>query len=421
MKVSALACLFLSTILCARSHSNPVTETLVITNVSVINTRDGSIAPRMTVVIKHGQIQAVAKFGIVASSPKTRVINGSGKYLIPGLWDMHVHTSGNAAAAWDKRTLDSLYIANGVTGIREITEERSLSEPGLPGKEETSADQELIGPHRILAKSFLGENKSDSKMLAVSVPAARDGSFGETKSIEQLSAVMLACSSREVELRQRGLRAWANHDGAAYAALAAETRATYDPDKAWNLFVDFANRGIRMVPALVWSQNSSNLGSPQLKDDPALQYVSTAIRQSWEAENLRGSSPGDLQEAKEIAARDIQLVGAMRNAGVQFMAGTDSPAAYVIPGFSLHQELQWLVKSGFTPAQALQAATIDPAIFSVQLDKYGVVEKGHVADLVLLDANPLENISNTKKIAAVLFEGKYYSREDLDKLLDSTK
>jgi imidazolonepropionase-like amidohydrolase len=111
----------------------------------------------------------------------------------------------------------------------------------------------------------------------------------------------------------------------------------------------------------------------------------------------------------------------MHRAGVQFMSGTDSPAPYVIPGYSLHQELQWLVKSGFTPAQALQAATIDPATFLVELDKYGVVEKGHVADLVLLEANPLEDIGNTKKIAGVILAGKYYSRKDLEKLLEAAK
>jgi imidazolonepropionase-like amidohydrolase len=103
------------------------------------------------------------------------------------------------------------------------------------------------------------------------------------------------------------------------------------------------------------------------------------------------------------------------------MAGTESPAPYVVPGFSLHQELQWLVKSGFTPAQALQAATIDPAIFMVTLDKYGVVERDHIADLVLLNANPLQDISNTQKIAAVILGGKYYSQEDLDQLLENSK
>jgi imidazolonepropionase-like amidohydrolase len=108
----------------------------------------------------------------------------------------------------------------------------------------------------------------------------------------------------------------------------------------------------------------------------------------------------------------------MHEAGVQFLAGTDGPDPYVVPGFSLHDELGWLVKSGFTPLQALQAATINPAVFLLKSDQYGVVEPGHAADLVLLDANPVEDIRNTRRIFAVVVGGKYYSRRILDEMLD---
>jgi imidazolonepropionase-like amidohydrolase len=111
----------------------------------------------------------------------------------------------------------------------------------------------------------------------------------------------------------------------------------------------------------------------------------------------------------------------MDGAGVKFMAGTDGPDPYVFPGFSLHDELEWLVKSGFTPLQALQAATINPALFLAKLDKYGVAETGHTADLVLLDANPLQDIRNTRKIFGVVVGGRYYSREDVNKMLEQVE
>ena len=98
------------------------------------------------------------------------------------------------------------------------------------------------------------------------------------------------------------------------------------------------------------------------------------------------------------AARDLELVKTMHGAGVQFMAGSDGPDPYVFPGFSLHDELEWLVKSGFTPFQALQSATFDPAVFLRKIGQYGLVEPGHAADLLLLDANPLDDIRNTRKI-----------------------
>ncbi len=99
------------------------------------------------------------------------------------------------------------------------------------------------------------------------------------------------------------------------------------------------------------------------------------------------------------------------------MAGSDSPDPYVIPGFSLHEELELLVQAGFSNAEALQAATFSPALFLAKLDHYGVIEKGREADMVLLDGNPLEDIRNTQKIAAVIVRGKYYPRAALDKIL----
>ena len=111
----------------------------------------------------------------------------------------------------------------------------------------------------------------------------------------------------------------------------------------------------------------------------------------------------------------------MHAAGVQFMAGSDGPDPYVIPGFSLHQELELLVKSGFTPLQALQSATLNPGLFLSKIDKYGGIEPGRVADLVLLDANPLAEIDNTRKIFGVVAQGKYYSRQNLDTMLQQVE
>jgi imidazolonepropionase-like amidohydrolase len=114
---------------------------------------------------------------------------------------------------------------------------------------------------------------------------------------------------------------------------------------------------------------------------------------------------------------DIQLVHDMHRHGVQFLAGSDGPDPFVFPGFSLHNELELLVRSGLTPLQALQTATFNPALFMQKLDRYGIIEHGHVADLVLLDANPLIDISNTRKISAVVLGGRYFPRVELDMML----
>jgi imidazolonepropionase-like amidohydrolase len=107
----------------------------------------------------------------------------------------------------------------------------------------------------------------------------------------------------------------------------------------------------------------------------------------------------------------------MRRAGVQFLAGTNGPSTNSFPGFSLHQELELLVKGGFTPLQALQTATFNPALYMAKLDKYGVVERGRIANMVLLDDNPLSDIRNTQKISGVVLRGTYLSRGELDEML----
>ena len=119
-----------------------------------------------------------------------------------------------------------------------------------------------------------------------------------------------------------------------------------------------------------------------------------------------------------VAKKELEVVNAMHKAGVQFLAGTDTPpGVYVFPGFSLHEELQRFVAAGFTPMEALQTATLNPAKFLGMEDKLGTIEKGKLADLVLLDASPLDDIRNTQKIAGVVANGRYFSRADLDKML----
>ncbi len=116
--------------------------------------------------------------------------------------------------------------------------------------------------------------------------------------------------------------------------------------------------------------------------------------------------------------KELEVVNAMHKAGIPFLAGTDTPpGVYIFPGFSLHEELQRFVAAGFTPLEALRTATLNPAKFLGRENELGTIEKGKIADMVLLDANPLEDIRNTQKIAAVVANGRYFSRANLDMML----
>ena len=126
----------------------------------------------------------------------------------------------------------------------------------------------------------------------------------------------------------------------------------------------------------------------------------------------------DLATRKRFVEKELEVVNAMHRAGVPFLAGTDTPpGVYIFPGFSLHEELQRFVAAGFTPLEALQTATLNPAKFLGMEDRLGTIEKGKLADMVLLDANPLDDVANTQKIAGVVANGRYLSRADLDKML----
>jgi Amidohydrolase family len=445
------------------AESSPVI--LIFTNVNVVDTRTGHLARNLTVVVKNGRIAGVAKVGLIEGSRRLQVINAGGKYLIPGLWDMHVHTAGGPAAAWDENIIYPLYIANGVTGVRDMGGDPTL----LEQRRQRIEHGGVLGPHMVRAGPFLDAGKSDSQIIAVNTPAegreavrklkklgadfvkvlsgiprdaylaiaeesarlkmrfvghvpeavsVSEASAVGQRSIEHLSGILLACSSQEEQLRQRRLAAIANDDSAAFAELKRQTLATYNPDKARTLFAELTDNNTYQVPTLVWWRASANADTGGLADDSRLKYVPAWARAEWDQDTFEQQTmPGELADRKELANRYMELVRSMHRAGVPFLAGTDGPDAYVFPGFSLHDELELLVKSGFTNAEALAAATFYPALFMAKLDQFGVIESGRVADMVLLDANPLEDIRNTRKISAVVLGGKYYAPLQLDKIL----
>jgi imidazolonepropionase-like amidohydrolase len=465
MKALLAVWLCLTTLLWAKPKTP--THVLIFTNVNVVNLHNGVIARGMTVVIKQGRISGVAKLGFVAQGPEIQIVNADGKYMIPGLWDMHVH-SAFVSPAWNEKVIYPLYIANGITGVRDMGGDPDI----LESRRRRIDSGELLGPHLILAGPFLASGKSDRQTLGVNTPeegrqavdaikkrgldfvkvlsvsresyfaiadesskqnipfvghvphsvSVREAAAAGQKSIEHLTGVLLACSSREDELRAQGLAALTKRDYAAYRAIGEQIMSRYDPAKAAALFQQLAKSNTWQVPTLVWTETNSHVDDPELKSDPRLKYVPASVRAEWDPAKLLGNtSPEELTALKTEAARDLELVAAMRSAGVRFMAGSDGPDPYVFPGFSLHEELEWLVKSGFSPLQSLQAATLNPALFLGKSDKYGAVEVDHAADLLLLEANPLDDIRNTRKIFGVVAGGKYYSRQELDTMLQQVE
>jgi imidazolonepropionase-like amidohydrolase len=180
-----------------------------------------------------------------------------------------------------------------------------------------------------------------------------------------------------------------------------------------------AHNGTWQAPTLVVLRSIASLDDSRFTDDPRVRYMPAGVLKSWDWRNdfrFRSRTPEDWAIAKRLYKRNVEILGAMHRAKVPILAGTDTLNPYAFPGFGLHDELSLLVDAGLSPADALRAATLNPAAFRNAADS-GAVETGKRADLVLLDGNPLESIGNIRKIRAVVLNGRFYDRAALDGLL----
>jgi imidazolonepropionase-like amidohydrolase len=197
--------------------------------------------------------------------------------------------------------------------------------------------------------------------------------------------------------------------------------ATYDPAREANIIALIAAHHVWQCPTLYWERGQWLVDAIDYSKDPDLAYAAhTWVTKLWPASQasiIKSLDTDPLPVREKFVPHELEIVHRLQAADVPFLAGTDTPAGVdVIPGISLHLELQRFVDAGFTPLQALQTATLNPAIFLGKRSDYGTVESGKVADLVLLRANPLENIANTRSITAVVADGRYLSLQDLEQL-----
>jgi hypothetical protein len=261
--------------------------------------------------------------------------------------------------------------------------------------------------------------------LTISVAEA---SAAGQRSVEHLSGILMGCSDREDDLRRQlwqateamttGGRPYSRHP---YIALTGEMLRTFNANKCEQLFRSFVVNDTWQTPTLVAMQGLAYADDETFRRSSGhLEYLGALgkLRQiSLESGYFRGLSASDFAAEKQRFQKDLELVSGMQNAGVKLLAGSDSPNPFDVPGFALHGELELFVKAGLTPAQALRTATCNTAAF-LRLRDDGSISPGKLANLVVLRADPLADIRNTRQIDAVIVRGKLLSRPDLDKLLE---
>lgn len=459
-----LLLIFVSQLAARRLPSTEPTS-LAFTHVTVIDMTGAPPKPDMTVVVTGSRITDLGQAGKVRLPKGAQVINATGKFLIPGLWDMHFHIK-------EAESTFPLFIVNGVTGVRsmggdfqKLFEWRDAVASGrLPGPRIVTCGPVVDGPrpsnpdHAIpvgtaeegrQAVYFLKRSGADFVKVYDGVP--RDAYFAlaeESKkqglpfvghipnavtmaeasnagqqSVEHIGTFLEGSSDAEAELRNWPSSPVKNGDfsviPARIAARGNRMLETYSEQKAARLLALLARNNTWQVPTLLAKRVNTFVDDISGVRDPNYKYIPASIREGWSPDKnffYRYRTPEFIAYQKRLFQKELETVGAMNRAGVPVMAGTDG-GPYSVPGFGLHQELALLVKAGLTPMEALQAATLNPAKYLGESDRLGTVEKGRIADLILLERNPLEDISNTERIEGVVVNGTFFPRGVLRMML----
>jgi hypothetical protein len=253
--------------------------------------------------------------------------------------------------------------------------------------------------------------------------SAKEASAAGQRSIEHLSEILFACSRDEADLRKRLIATKIGDERERVRKDQLKIVVnTFSQRKAWELSSLFAKNDTWQVPTLTVQHAFAFANPLDLQRSRGVRYVPASAVASWVdrlASFRKTRDDEDMAVQKRSYELEIQVVQMMRKAGVHFMAGTDAETFFP-SGFGLQTELALFVAAGFSPLEALQAATLNPAIYFEKTADFGTVEVGKIADLVFLDANPLEDIQDTQRIAGVVTAGRYLDRENLDRLLSET-
>jgi imidazolonepropionase-like amidohydrolase len=459
---------------------------LMIAHVTVIDVTSGQLLPDTTILIKGDRIERVAPSIRLNRVRAARSFDGTGKFVIPGLWDMHAHTRNDHYA----RTLVfPLEVANGITGIRlmagdcigSCAESTTIDLVRRWRAEKVSGT--LLAPRIVAASplldgsppifpslSFVIHDAVEARRavhlfqsrgvdllkvysnlprdaffalvdearragmpvvghLPIGVTAAEASDAG-IKSLEHMHGMQEGCSSIEKELIDEQVQLTAEqirkngrpHPMVIYIEQAKRAFDHYDEATCHALYERFVRNGTWISPTLYTYEdmlkNESGAGQAALGSDPRLQYIPAELLPQPDHEPDAVTAAGDALRLRRFQ----QMLADMQHTGVGIIAGSDaSGSAYHYPGFGLHETLRLLVEGGLTPLEALQTATINAAKYFGTTQSAGTVEAGKVADLVVLNVNPLGEIRATGSIDAVVLSGRLLDRHELDTILASVR
>jgi imidazolonepropionase-like amidohydrolase len=400
---------------------------IVIETVTVIDVATGQRLPNVTVLIREGKIvQADSR---VAIPPESIRVNGAGKFLIPGLWDMHTHHQASGTSSLD------LFVAKGVVGTRDMGGDLDFI---LPLRDRVNRG-ELLGPEIISAGPILDDapqfpfrlrvTNGDEARKAVRELKARGVDFFKVHDHTPRDAFFaIAEESARLGLPFAGhVPIGVTIDEAASSGMKSiehlsnyqvfrecSGKELYSKAGCEALFKKLAANGVWQTPTMAFFQMIPAMFSGAAPDH--VEYASDSLKALWEG-NTKGSklSESDLDFFRQNGRASLEAIHDLHNSGNRLLAGCDG----IVPGFCLHDELEWFTKAGLSALEALQTATINPARFLGRENTQGTIEVGKSGDVVLLDADPLADVRNVRRVAAVVVRGRLIQKSEIDHIISS--
>ncbi len=402
------------------------------TNVHVIPMDSERVAEDQTVIVRGDRIEAMGPAGEVAVPEGAQVIDGRGKYLMPGLAEMHGHIPPPSDPQAYTDAVLFMYVANGITTVRGM-----LGHDGqLEIKRKANAG-EIVSPTLYLAgPSFNGNSINSASEAEAKVRQQKIEGWDLLKvhpglTLDEYDA--MAETAREVGIRFGG------HvpDAVGLAHAIESGQETFDHLDGYEIFMDGTSRpvsdeklaeavrltvdsGSWVIPTMVlWEVLYGTADLETMRNLPELKYMPPAMVASWirSHEERQGASPADKEAGRHRIANRMKLLAALDDAGARILMGTDAPQQFSVPGFSLHNELERMVEAGMSPYAIYRTGTVNVGDYFADQDTFGQVVVGHRADLVLVNQNPLDDVRHIRDRAGVMVRGMWLSEADIQQEL----